>query len=103
MRGRFERITVVGGTPWALLRLLGWRGMLALAAGVSLAVALALVMGAVFLLVFPVALAAGVLARWLGGRGRDPLDAVDLRVERVERTIEVEPERVEILPPRRLR
>lgn len=103
MYDRFERIRIVAGTPRALLGLLGWRGMLALAVGVSLAVALALVVGAVFLLVLPVALAAGVLARWLGGRGRDPLDGVDFRIERVERTVEVEPERVEILPPRRPR
>jgi membrane protein implicated in regulation of membrane protease activity len=103
MHGRFERITVVGGSPRALLGLLGWRGILALAAGLALTISLALVVGALFLLILPVVLAGGFLARWLGGRGGRPLGGADLRVERVERTVEVGPERIEILPPRRPR
>lgn len=103
MQRRFERITVVAGSPWRLLGLLGWRGLLALAAGVALALSVAVVVGAVFLLVLPVALAAGLLARWLGRRSSDPLDDAHLHVERIERAVEVEPERIEILPPRRRR
>lgn len=103
MRDHHERITIFTGSPAGLLRLLGWRGIAALAAGLTLAVVLVLLAGALFLLIFPIALAAGLVARWLAGRRAD---AVGARAESVSITVrdgmvEIEPERVEILPPRR--
>lgn len=98
---RHERIVIATGSPWGLLRLLGWRGIAALAAGAALVLTLALLAGAIFLIVFPVALGAGLVARWLAGRRRE--EAAEFRIERWSRTEEVEPERIEILPPRRPR
>lgn len=99
---RHERIVIATGSPWGLLRLLGWRGIAALAAGAALVVTFALLAGAIFLIVFPVALGAGLVARWLAGRRAPPLGgAGGVRVETFERTIEVRPEEVEVLPPRR--
>lgn len=98
---RHERIVITAGSPWSLVRLLGWRGLVALAAAAALVVTVVLVAGAVFLLVFPVALAGGLVARWLAGRRETAEDAGTIRIERWSRTVEVEPERIEILPPRR--
>lgn len=97
-----ERITIASGSPWGLLRLLGWRELLALAAALALAVVFAVLAGVLFLLIFPVALAAGLVMRWLAGRKASPLGGRgEVRVETFERTIEVRPEEVEVLPPRR--
>ncbi|MCS6781172.1 MAG: CHAD domain-containing protein [Geminicoccaceae bacterium] len=56
-----ERITIASGSPWSLLRLLGWRELVALAAALALAVVFAVLAGVLFLLIFPVALAAGLV------------------------------------------
>jgi len=99
-----ERITIASGSPWSLLRLLGWREIAALAAALTLAVVLAVLAGVLFLLVFPVALAAGLVMRWLAGRKAPPLDRPGaVRIERWEHEIEVHPDEIEILPPRRPR
>jgi hypothetical protein len=99
-----ERITIASGSPWSLLRLLGWREIAALAAALTLAVVLAVLAGVLFLLVFPVALAAGLVMRWLAGRKAPPVGRRgELHVETWEREIEIRPEEVEILPPRRPR
>ncbi len=98
---RYERIAIATGSPFGLLRLLGWRGIVAVAAGAALAVTLVLLAGAIFLIVFPVALGAGLIARWLAGRR--PREAAELRIECWSHQEEVGPERIEILPPRRSR
>jgi hypothetical protein len=99
-----ERITIASGSPWSLLRLLGWREIAALAAALTLAVVFAVLAGVLFLLVFPVALAAGLVMRWLAGRKAPPVGRRgELHVETWEREIEIRPEEVEILPPRRPR
>ncbi len=102
-----ERIEVRRGSRAsllsALLATLGWRGILALAAAGALVVALVVVIGAVFLLAFPILAVAGLVAGWLGRRRErhGPVDA--LHVEVRHETVEIEPERIEILPPRRRR
>ncbi|MCL6606735.1 MAG: hypothetical protein K6T74_01460 [Geminicoccaceae bacterium] len=99
-----ERITIASGSPWSLLRLLGWREIVALAAALALAVVLTVLAGVLFLLIFPVALGAGLVMRWLAGRKAPPVGRTgELRVETWEREIEVRPEKVEILPPHRRR
>jgi hypothetical protein len=74
------------------IRPLGWREMLALAAAVTLVLALVLVFGLLFLLLLPVVLVAGLIARWWLGR--------ELRKEAQGRarkgTIEAEYEVVEV-------
>lgn len=97
-----ERIVWASGSPWALLRLLGWRGIVALAAAAALVLTLAILAGAIFLIVFPVALAGGLVARWLAGRRRAS-EAEELHVETWSREVEIEPDRIEVLPPRRSR
>ena len=100
----WERITVAGGSAWSLLRLLGWREIAAIAAGLTFALVLALLAGVLFLLIFPVALLAGLVMRWLAGRKAPPLDRPGaVRIERWEHEIEVHPDEIEILPPRRPR
>ncbi|MCX7630478.1 MAG: hypothetical protein N2038_09535 [Geminicoccaceae bacterium] len=97
-----ERITIASGSPWSLLRLLGWRELVALAAALALAVVFAVLAGVLFLLIFPVALAAGLVMRWLAGRKTPPLGrAGEVRVESFERAIEIRADEVEVLPPRR--
>jgi hypothetical protein len=97
-----ERITITSGSPWSLLRLLGWRELVALAAALALAVTLAVLAGVLFLLIFPVALVAGLVARWLAGRKTPPLDRPgEVRIERWEHEVEIRPDEIEILPPRR--
>lgn len=104
MYGRRERITILAGSPTGLLLLLGWRGVAALAAGLSLAVVLVLLAGALFLLIFPIALAAGLLARWLAGGRSAPLGRGGaVRIDTRDEVVEIEPGRVEVLPPRRPR
>ena len=98
-----ERITIRAGSPGSLVRFLGWRGLLALAAGGAFVLALALVLGAVFLVLFPVILAAGAVGRWIAGRREAREPAPGVRIETWSRAIEIEPERIEILPPRRQR
>lgn len=100
---RHERIVLRAGSPSALLRLLGWRGVAALAAAGALVVTLAILAGAIFLIVFPIALVAGLVARWLAGRRARDEEVEEIRIERWTREVEVEPDRVEILPPRRPR
>jgi hypothetical protein len=58
-RHTYERIEV---------RPLGWREMLALAVAVTVVLALVLVFGLLFLLLLPVVLVAGLIARWWLGR-----------------------------------
>jgi hypothetical protein len=73
------------------IRPLGWRGMLALALGVTAAVALVLTFGLIFLLLLPVVLVAGLVARWWlgrelrkGARGRDGRKVIEAEYEVVE-------------------
>jgi uncharacterized membrane protein len=73
------------------IRPLGWREVLALAVAVTVVLALVLVFGLLFLLLLPVVLVAGLIARWWLGR--------ELRKEsrRAEQgTIEAEYEEIEI-------
>jgi uncharacterized SAM-binding protein YcdF (DUF218 family) len=100
----WERVTIASGSARSLLRLLGWREIAAIAAALTLAVVLALLAGVLFLLIFPVAFVAGLVMRWLARREAPPLDRPGaLRIERWEHEIEIRPDEIEILPPRRPR
>jgi membrane protein implicated in regulation of membrane protease activity len=63
-----RRVQYVDLTPGGLFRALSWRGLLALVVAATLAVTLLVVAGFVFLLILPVALVAGLVARWMMGR-----------------------------------
>lgn len=61
----------VSASPGQLLRMLSWRGILGLAIGATLLVALFLLMGVVFLVAFPIILLVFGVARFMAGwRGR---------------------------------
>jgi hypothetical protein len=81
------------------IRPLGWRGMLGLGIAVTTAVALILTFGLIFLLLLPVILVAGLVARWWLGRElrRAARDGHDRAVIEAEYEV-VEAEALE--PPR---
>jgi membrane protein implicated in regulation of membrane protease activity len=84
-----ERVRFVHLTPAGLLRQLTWRGVLALALGATLIVTLAVVAGVVFLVLLPIILVAGVVARLLAGRRQAERPAPTRRPEVLEGSYEV--------------
>ena len=91
------RSTMISGSPWQLLRLLSWRGVLGFAVGLAAFVTIALVAGAVLLVMVPIVFVAAMVGRWLVGR-KQPVQptrhAPDLIEGRYEVVEEAEP------PPR---
>ncbi|MCS6878573.1 MAG: hypothetical protein RMK73_09220 [Geminicoccaceae bacterium] len=87
---------------WSHLGLLRWREIVALALVLTLAVVLALIASALFLFVFPIVLGIAAVARWLARRDeRRFARSVARRFEPRRDRIEIGPEDIEILPPRR--
>ncbi|SNB52169.1 hypothetical protein SAMN07250955_101198 [Arboricoccus pini] len=71
---RFERLAAGRPLGWkSLFQLLSWRGVLMLALAAALAIAIFVAAASVFLLVLPVLLIVGLVARlFLGGKQKRP-------------------------------
>lgn len=71
---RFERLKAGRPLGWkGLFQLLSWRGVLMLALAAALAIAIFVAAASVFLLVLPVALIVGLVARlFMGGKQQPP-------------------------------
>jgi hypothetical protein len=67
-----HRVHRIDLTPAGLFRALSWRGVLLLAVSAAVGVTLLLLAGFVFLLILPIAVVGGLIARWMVGRPKPP-------------------------------
>lgn len=94
------------GSAWLftqLLKLLSWRELLLLAAAGTLVVVAAVIASVLFFLLFPLFLAVAALLRWKARREAQQLAQRECArfAARSARVVVVDPDAIEILPPRR--
>ncbi len=76
----------------SLWRLVGWRGVVVIAVALAVLVALAIVATGLFLVLFPIFVIAGLVARFLAGRGQKrPLRRAPGVLEGRYEVLDVEP------------
>lgn len=84
------RFTSISGSPWQLLRMMSWRGVLAVAAALTMLLTITLLAGAALLVLTPIVFVGAMIGRWFMGkratvtRTDAPTDLIEGRFEVIE-------------------